>query len=147
MDINKEVASGPVVTTDLRPVVDDSPNGSNCQWLGANASGYASHMTSPSDPFAAVTVVMPGHDEQDLVEACLTAPLAAAHTVVPVPVRVLMVPDDCSDGASDAVVGTARVVDRRARHELLATTHGPRSWLLGAHRNLDLTDLESDLPA
>ena len=59
----------------------------------------------------AVSVVVPAHDEQELLPACLHAlRQAAAQPGVP-PVRVLVVADTCSDGSVDAArAGGAEVL-------------------------------------
>ena len=47
-----------------------------------------------------VAVVVPVHDEQELLPACLEALCLAAEHVAPVPVRVVVVLDSCTDGSA-----------------------------------------------
>jgi glycosyltransferase involved in cell wall biosynthesis len=48
-----------------------------------------------------VTVVVPAHDEADGIAACLASVDAAAAAIAPVPVRVVIVLDDCADATAD----------------------------------------------
>lgn len=61
----------------------------------------------PADPVSIreVTVVVPAHDEAESIAACLASIDAAAAAVAPVPVRVVVVADDCSDRTVEVVRG------------------------------------------
>lgn len=63
----------------------------------------------------AAGVVVPAHDEEALLPACLAA-LRPAVRAVSIPVHVLVVADSCSDRTADlARAGGARVISIRAR--------------------------------
>ena len=61
-------------------------------------------------PVQAVTVVIPAHDEQDLLGACLASVASAArHPVVaPLTVRAVLVLDECTDTSADVAAAAAR---------------------------------------
>lgn len=61
-----------------------------------------------------VVVVVPAHNEQALLPACL-ASLAVAAERVDVPVRIVVVLDDCSDGTADCVPDGVSVVEVSGR--------------------------------
>ncbi|GAA1902407.1 glycosyltransferase [Lapillicoccus jejuensis] len=71
-------------------------------------------MTPPraQRPARGLTVVVPAHDERELLPACLEALRVAAVHVAP-PVRVVVVLDDCRDGTADVVPPTVRTVEVR----------------------------------
>jgi glycosyltransferase involved in cell wall biosynthesis len=48
-----------------------------------------------------VGVVVPAHDERDLLPACLAALAVAAARVAPVPVEVIVVADACTDDTEE----------------------------------------------
>jgi glycosyltransferase involved in cell wall biosynthesis len=85
-----------------------------------------------------VAVVVPAHDEQALLPACLDA-LAVAAAAVPVPVEVVVVADACTDRtgeiAAEAGAGVVTLAARnvgRARDAGMAHAlrHGPETlWL------------------
>jgi len=101
----------------------------------------------------AVIVVVPAHDEADLLERCLTA-LAPAVAATVVPCEVCVVLDACTDGSAEIAerhpfpvihtdansVGTARA--RGVRSALAALPHLPpdRVWIAN-------TDADSVVPA
>jgi len=102
----------------------------------------------------AAGVVVPAHDEETLLPACLAALLRAARAV-PVPVHVLVVADACTDRtAAVARAGGARVLGIRARNvgaaraagmtallRLTAKRHGPAATWLAT------TDADTVVPA
>jgi cellulose synthase/poly-beta-1,6-N-acetylglucosamine synthase-like glycosyltransferase len=79
-----------------------------------------------------IAVVVPAHDEEQLLPACLDA-LREAERHVPLPVDVLVVLDSCGDGtariAHDAGVGTLTV---NARNVGRARAAGAAAVLAGA---------------
>ena len=54
-------------------------------------------------PVSDLTVVVPAHDEADGLADCLDSLDAAAAAVAPLPVRVVVVADDCTDGTAGVV--------------------------------------------
>jgi glycosyltransferase involved in cell wall biosynthesis len=77
----------------------------------------------PEDPgggssvIAAVGVVIPAHDEQDLLPSCLAAVRLAAAPLPGLPVHVVVVADACTDQtAAVARAGGAAVLDIAARN-------------------------------
>ncbi len=50
-----------------------------------------------------VVVVVPAHNEEDTVAACLASVDAAAAMVLPLPVHVVVMADDCTDATVDVV--------------------------------------------
>lgn len=77
-------------------------------------------MTAPA---AALVVVVPAHDERELLPQCL-ASLARARAGVDVPVEVVVVLDDCTDGSEDVVGPDVHVVHGRFRNVGAARAHG-----------------------
>lgn len=73
------------------------------------ASGHGPEAVAPATggcvPVTDVTVVVPAHDEAEGIGACLRSLDAAAAQVLPVPVRVVVVADDCVDRTADVVRG------------------------------------------
>jgi glycosyltransferase involved in cell wall biosynthesis len=64
----------------------------------------------------AVGVVVPAHNEEDLLPACLAAVWQAARPVAPVPVHVIVVADSCTDQtAARAACSGATVLRIQAR--------------------------------
>ncbi len=64
----------------------------------------------------AVGVVVPAHDEEELLPACLAALRQAAGRIAPVPVHLVVVADACTDRTADrARAAGAEVVEIRAR--------------------------------
>jgi glycosyltransferase involved in cell wall biosynthesis len=59
-----------------------------------------------SQPVARIGVVLPVHDEEQLLGQCLEALLAAAHQA-PVPVAILVVLDACTDRSAAVAAGYA----------------------------------------
>lgn len=95
-----------------------------------------------------MAVVVPAHDEQEMLPGCLTSVLGALRRL-PVPSEVIVVADDCRDGTAavaerlGAVVLTvrARNVGRaRAVGMAHALRHGPRDLWLAT------TDADSRVP-
>jgi glycosyltransferase involved in cell wall biosynthesis len=86
-----------------------------------------------------VAVVVPAHDEQDLLPACLAALTAAAARIAPVPVEVIVVADACTDGTAGLAaaagvevltIGARSVGHARAAGMTHALRHGPDGlWL------------------
>ena len=86
-----------------------------------------------------IAVVVPAHDEQDLLPACLAALAVAAERVAPVPVEVIVVADACTDdtaalaaaaGAHVLTVQERNVGHARAAGMAHALRHGPDGlWL------------------
>lgn len=91
----------------------------------------------------AVGVVVPAHNEEDLLPACLAAVLQAADELEPMPVRVIVVADACTDktaqlardsGAtvvtiSTRSVGAARQAGMHAALQLLRHLDPAEVWL------------------
>jgi glycosyltransferase involved in cell wall biosynthesis len=95
-----------------------------------------------------VAVVVPAHDEQDLLPACL-ASLAVAAAGVPVPVEVVVVADDCTDRtALIAAAAGAEVVATAARNVGRARAAGLNHALRSGPGGLWLatTDADSEVP-
>lgn len=92
-----------------------------------------------------ITVVVPAHDEAELIGACL-ASLDVAAAAVPVPVRVVVVADTCTDRTLEAVGPHRDVVVVAARNVGLARAAG----FLGADRRpgswYATTDADSRVP-
>ncbi|HEX4060350.1 MAG TPA: glycosyltransferase [Streptosporangiaceae bacterium] len=79
-----------------------------------------------------VAVVVPAHDEEELLPACLTALRLASEPLDPVPVRLVVVADACAD----ATAGLARragadVVEIKARNVGAARASGFSAVLSG----------------
>jgi glycosyltransferase involved in cell wall biosynthesis len=78
---------------------------------------------------AVAGVVVPAHDEEELLPACLTA-LRSAAGVAGVPVRLLVVADACTDAtAAVAAAGGAEVIRIRARNVGAARAAGMATLL------------------
>lgn len=106
---------------------------------------------APAEP-SAVAVVVPAHNEEHRVEACLRSLRAAAAHVAPLPVVIVVVADACTDAtATLAARGGAHVVEVGSRNvgvaraagvdralELLAEA-GPDAWLA-------MTDADTTVP-
>ena len=73
--------------------------------------------------FTGIDVVIPVHDEQDLLGGCLDA-LEACADATPVPVTLTVVLDSCTDASEAVARGRARVVRTRARNVGLARARG-----------------------
>lgn len=84
----------------------------------------------------AVGVVVPAHDEQDLIGPCLDA-LASAVDVAGCPVAVSVVLDRCTDGTAAVVRDT---VSRRFRPGTVATVVTGTARTVGELRTLGLDD-------
>ncbi len=94
-------------------------------------------------------LVIPAHDEQDWLDACLTA-VADAVSSAPVPVDVVVVADDCSDDtASIARAHGADVLEIEARNVGVARAAGWRHLCPepSASRWLATTDADTLVPA
>ena len=93
-----------------------------------------------------ITVVVPAHDEAELIGACL-ASLDVAAAAVPVPVHVVVVADACTDRTLEAVGPDRDVVVVAARNVGVARAAG----FLGADRRpgswYATTDADSRVPA
>ena len=86
-----------------------------------------------------ITVVVPAHDERDLLPACLAALAVAADRVAPTPVEIIVVADACTDdtatlaaaaGAHVVIVHERNVGHARAAGMRHALRHGPDGlWL------------------
>lgn len=66
-------------------------------------------------PPEAIVVVVPAHNERELLPRCLRS-IARAAAAVPVPVTTMVVLDSCSDGSAAVVGRWARVVPVRYRN-------------------------------
>jgi glycosyltransferase involved in cell wall biosynthesis len=101
----------------------------------------------------AITVVVPAHDEQGLLPACLGALGAAAGGVAGLPVRVVVVADDCRDTtARVARAHGALVLQRRDRNVGAARRAGMALALRRAPVGPDrlwlaTTDADSEVPS
>ena len=73
--------------------------------------------------YTGVDVVIPAHDEQDLLAGCLDA-LADCIAATPVPVTVTVVLDSCSDATEEIARGRARLVRTSARNVGIARARG-----------------------
>lgn len=103
-----------------------------------------------------VVVVIPAHDEQQLVGACLDAVSVAverAESDAAIRCRVVMVLDDCTDDTAEIVAGYrfVQVLEVERRNVGAAREHGVR-WALG--RSSDVaglwianTDADSAVPS
>lgn len=70
-----------------------------------------------------VDVVIPAHDEQDLLAGCLDA-LEDCIAATPVPVTVTVVLDSCRDATEEIARGRARIVRTSARNVGIARARG-----------------------
>jgi glycosyltransferase involved in cell wall biosynthesis len=78
----------------------------------------------------AVGVVIPAHNEQDLLPSCLAAVRQAARMLGPVSVHLVVVADACDDQTAElARAGAAEVVEVRARSVGVARQAGVREVL------------------
>jgi len=107
----------------------------------------------PFAPIAGVVVVVPVHDEQDLLPACLRSIHAALeHPLVrPLPSTVVVVLDDCHDASAAIVADLARPGDRvvvtRHRNVGLARRAGAAVGLgvvAGDRRSVWLANTDAD---
>jgi glycosyltransferase involved in cell wall biosynthesis len=95
-----------------------------------------------------IAVVVPAHDEQDLLPACLRS-LHAASASAPVPVEVIVVADACTDATAElASAAGAAVVTLTARNVGAARAAGMRHALRSGPGGLWLatTDADSRVP-
>lgn len=104
-------------------------------------------MIPSGQPFTRVAVVVPAHNEQELLPGCLAA-LRSAAAVVALPVHLLVVLDACTDHTADATSGTAVLTVRErnvgaARRagftHLLRQLDADRLWLA-------TTDADTQVP-
>ena len=104
-------------------------------------------------PIAAVAVVVPAHDEEELIPGCLIAVQQAAEAIGEIPVLVIVVADACSDGTAESarlagtevVAVTARCVGHARAAGMLAALEQLRAspdriWLA-------TTDADTRVPA
>ncbi|MGH3875337.1 MAG: glycosyltransferase [Pseudonocardiaceae bacterium] len=104
-------------------------------------------MTPSSQEFARIGVVVPAHNEEELLPGCLAA-LRSAATAVDIPVHLLVVLDGCTDRTAVAAEPTAILVVRD-RNVGAARRAGFTHLLdeLGADRLwLATTDADSQVP-
>jgi glycosyltransferase involved in cell wall biosynthesis len=88
----------------------------------------------------AIGVVVPAHNEEDLLPSCLAA-LHRAGGIAGVPVHMVVVADACGDRtAQRALAGGAAVLEIRARNVGAARAAGMR-YLLGRAARLDPAEL------
>jgi GT2 family glycosyltransferase len=73
--------------------------------------------------YTGVDVVIPAHDEQDLLAGCLDA-LEDCIAATPVPVTVTVVLDSCRDATEEIARGRARLVRTSARNVGIARARG-----------------------
>ncbi|MFE7421816.1 glycosyltransferase [Rhodococcus sp. NPDC057529] len=92
-----------------------------------------------------VTVVVPAHDEEALLPACVTA-LRAAATRVPVPVRIVVVLDACSDDSAAAVPPGVDVLAVNARNVGAARRAGFAAAPVRCNEWFATTDADSQVP-
>ena len=94
-------------------------------------------------------VVVPAHDEQDLLPHCLTALAAGAAPVAPLPVEIIVVADGCTDDTAEvarAHGATVLVIDARnvGRARAAGLAHALRAGPDGLW--LATTDADSRVP-
>lgn len=89
-----------------------------------------------------VVTVVPAHDEQDLLPACLAA-LRAAAALVAVPVQLVVVLDACSDGSAGVVGRDVLVVEVDRRNVGAARAAGFAAVALDASTWCTTTDADS----
>jgi glycosyltransferase involved in cell wall biosynthesis len=101
-----------------------------------------------------VGVIVPAHDEQDLLPSCLASVRRAARTLRGIPVHVVVVADACRDRTAQAARrGGASVVSISARSAGAARAAGAREVLrLAGHLDpasvwLATTDADTLVPA
>ncbi|ODQ83603.1 hypothetical protein BFG51_09640, partial [Dietzia alimentaria] len=73
--------------------------------------------------YTGVDVVIPAHDEQDLLAGCLDA-LEDCTAATPVPVTVTVVLDSCRDATEEIARGRARIVRTSAHNVGIARARG-----------------------
>jgi glycosyltransferase involved in cell wall biosynthesis len=103
---------------------------------------------------AAVGVIVPAHNEQDLLPSCLASVRRAAHALPGTPVHLVVVADDCRDQTARAARrGGASVVTIGARNAGAARAAGAREVLRRtghldpANVWLATTDADTHVPA
>ena len=85
----------------------------------------------------AVGVVIPAHNEEDLLPSCLAAVRRAARVLTSASIHLVVVADACDDGTAElARDGAAEVVEIRARNVGVAREAGVRE-VLRRTRHLD----------
>jgi len=90
-------------------------------------------------------VIVPAHDEQELLPGCLAALSRAAARVAPVPVEVVVVADACTDRtAAIAAAAAAEVVVVRARNVGSARAAGVAHALRSGPDGLWLATTDAD---
>jgi glycosyltransferase involved in cell wall biosynthesis len=96
-----------------------------------------------------IAVLVPAHNEEDLLPACLTAIAVAASAVPGVAVEVIVAVDACSDGtAREAVDARARTIALTARNVGMARAAAATAALENGAEGLWLatTDADSRVP-
>ncbi|EYT64921.1 glycosyl transferase [Dietzia sp. UCD-THP] len=100
--------------------------------------------------FVGIDVVIPVHDEQDLLPGCLDS-LEACAALTPVPVTVTVVLDTCTDASEAVACGRARIVRSDARNVGAARAVGFDSLApftpSSGERWYATTDADSRVPA
>lgn len=102
---------------------------------------------------SAVAVVIPAHDEEELLGTCLASVRRAMHRVPAVPVRIVVVADACTDATvAIAQFARAEVVSVQARSVGAARAAGATAALAGAgvppeRLWIACTDADSTVPA
>ncbi|GGV26399.1 glycosyl transferase [Streptomyces longisporoflavus] len=102
---------------------------------------------------SALAVVVPAHDEERRISACLRSLRVAAAHVAPLPVLIVVAADACTDAtASLAAREGARVVETRCRNVGAARAAGidhalERRAAAGPDVWLAMTDADSTVPA
>ena len=101
--------------------------------------------------FVGIDVVIPVHDEQELLAGCLDS-LDECARATPVPVTVTVVLDSCTDGSEELARGRARIVRTDARNVGAARAAGfdtlprPSSPARFGQRWYATTDADSRVP-
>ncbi|MEH6819336.1 MAG: glycosyltransferase [Dietzia psychralcaliphila] len=101
--------------------------------------------------FVGIDVVIPAHDEQELLPWCLDS-LAECADATPVPVTVTVVLDSCTDSSADVALGRARIVRTDVRNVGAARAVGfdslprPASTPQVGQRWYATTDADSRVP-
>ncbi|MFI1412232.1 glycosyltransferase [Streptomyces sp. NPDC020707] len=109
--------------------------------------------TRPRATTSAVAVVVPAHNEERRIAACLRSLRVAAAQVAPLPVVIVVVADACTDATAVlAARGGAHVVETRGRNVGLARAAGVERALElladdGRHAWLAMTDADTTVPA
>lgn len=100
-------------------------------------------------PFTGIDVVVPAHDEEELLGACLDA-LEACLASAPLPATLTVVLDDCADRTEELARGRARLVHVDGRNVGAARAAGFADALGRAsapdRRWLATTDADSRVP-